>query len=281
MTVAQMVCEGAVRIRDGAVLVGPCECAGCPPICPWEVAEIWKAWGEQDWVDVYQSIPASGPLFDTIDLLAEFPEGPGVAAGGFYGAKTFGPWPETRFVYSHSSDPAGADDDLVIDGVVIEPNDFADDISGGATTLITTIPANTVMTVDVRNSSIYGGPCSAGGSLRLYRSPIGSERHEMCIRFVWLCVEQGVVRRAEIFGGTLPAEIQDFIAGLVNGLHVDVVAPFLPTPGSHLFAIEFFGYRMGVRNPLPGSPRWIRTYTSRSDDFEVYRCSDPAGIGRG
>jgi len=31
MTVAQMVCEGAVRMRDNAVLVGPCECAGGGP----------------------------------------------------------------------------------------------------------------------------------------------------------------------------------------------------------------------------------------------------------
>lgn len=171
MTFAQMVCERAVRIRNNAVLVGPCECAGCPPTCPWSIDAIWSAWREQEWVNVYE--------------------------------------------------PSG----------VTPP-------------------------------------------------PEGAERHPMCIRFVWLCVAGGVVRRAEIFGGTLPFDMQAFISGLLAELHADVVAPFLPTPGSYLFAIEFFGYRIGVPNPLPGEPRWIRTYVSRSDDYQVYRCSDPAEIGR-
>ena len=109
------------------------------------------------------------PSFFAINLLADFPAGPSVGYHGLYGARTYGPYADLRFVYSHASDPACADDDLVINGVVLYPDDFANPINGGATTLFLVLRAGDIFSVNIRNA---GGPCSGSGSLRLYNRPI-------------------------------------------------------------------------------------------------------------
>ncbi|MEI6493828.1 MAG: hypothetical protein WCO94_14870 [Verrucomicrobiota bacterium] len=123
--------------------------------------------GYAEWV-----FPAA--QFIRISLVDEFPQDipPSVAPGGFCGAKTFGPYTVDRYVYSHAADPAGADDDLYLNGEAINFTNRSHVLFGGATTLIMTLPAGTPLVVNVRNSDYWGGYCWAAGSLRLYNRPI-------------------------------------------------------------------------------------------------------------
>lgn len=116
----------------------------------------------------FEACCCAPPTFFTIDLGVEFPPGPLVGYGERYGAKTFGPYASTRFVYSHADDPAGADDDLVINGAIIDRDDLAEGIFDGATTLLLRLPAGDTFTVDIHNSVIYGGFAYGTGRLRLY-----------------------------------------------------------------------------------------------------------------
>lgn len=136
------------------------------------------------WIDVSSSLPLPEwtghaewemvlpPVaeFFRIDLVADFPMSYSVSYHGLYGAHTYGPYPDLRFVYSHADEPAWFDDDLVLDGVLFEAaDDLANYVGGGVTTLLRVLPAGATFTVDVRNGS---GPCWAQNYLRLYNRPI-------------------------------------------------------------------------------------------------------------
>lgn len=136
------------------------------------------------WVDVRASLPLpewSGhaewevvlpPVAEyfSIDLVADFPLSYSVPDHGLYGAQTYGPYPDLRFVYSHAASPAWFDDDLVLDGSLFEaPDDTANYVGGGATTLLRVLPAGATFSVDIRNGS---GMCWAQNFLRLYNRPI-------------------------------------------------------------------------------------------------------------
>ena len=113
------------------------------------------------------TIPPSVPSFLEIDLDSQFPNKPGVPVGDFYGFQTFGPHLENRWVYSHEADPAGADDDLVINGTVVDPDNVANYVFDGARTLLVILNAGSTFTVDVRQGTI-GGNCLGFGRIRLY-----------------------------------------------------------------------------------------------------------------
>ncbi len=122
--------------------------------------------GHAEWELV---LPAVAGYF-RIDLVADFPMSYSVHSHGLYGAHTYGPYPDLRFVYSHAAEPAFFDDDLVLDGVLFETaDDLANYVGGGATTLLRVLPAGATFTVDVRNGI---GPCWAQNYLRLYNRPI-------------------------------------------------------------------------------------------------------------
>lgn len=136
------------------------------------------------WVDVQASLPLPAwaghaewevvlpPVaeFFRIDLVADFPENFSIPYHGLYGAHTYGPYADLRFVYSHEDEPAWFDDDIVLDGALFEPaDDTANYVSGGATTLMRVLPAGSTFTVDIRNG---GGQCWAQNYLRLYNRPV-------------------------------------------------------------------------------------------------------------
>lgn len=122
--------------------------------------------GHAEWESVFPS----GADYDVIDIAADFPDGPSVAPGALYGVQTYGPFAYDAFIYSHSSNPAGADDELILDGVTIftaTPGHYF--VAGGATAFLMALPAGQTFTVDVRNSGYYGGYCFALGALRVVR----------------------------------------------------------------------------------------------------------------
>ena len=140
------------------------------------------------WIDVRSSLPLpawSGhaeweiifpaPSYFTINLGVEFIDYPGFIAGtGWLGSdKTFGPYSDNRWIYSHVDDgtmTAQADDDLAINGVLVDPNGVAGYVvPGGATQLLLFLPAGMTFTMNIWNS---GGFVWGHGLLRLYNRPI-------------------------------------------------------------------------------------------------------------
>lgn len=110
--------------------------------------------------------PHAFPYFE-IDLYALFrtPYGAkNLPPGATFGVQTFGPYPYAAKISSHASNPAGADDTLLLNGSMIDDLGYAHTLFGGATTDIATIPAGEAFTVDIYN---YGGECSGWGALRV------------------------------------------------------------------------------------------------------------------
>lgn len=119
--------------------------------------------------------PAAPSTYFEIDLYALFrtPYGTkNLQPGETFGSQTFGPYPYAAKISSHASNPAGADDTLLLNGSMIDDLGYAHTLFGGATTDITTIPAGEDFTVDIYN---YGGECHGWGALRVeplyYSSP--------------------------------------------------------------------------------------------------------------
>lgn len=105
-------------------------------------------------------------LFDSIDLAAEFPP-VYIPNNTLYGAKSYGPWDEVIYAFSHEDEPAVVNDDLVINGTVIDPDGVTNAPFGGATTLLATIPVGETLSVDILN--VLAPDSGAGvGKIRLY-----------------------------------------------------------------------------------------------------------------
>jgi hypothetical protein len=102
----------------------------------------------------------------TIDLGATFPPKVGGPAE-YYGAVTFGPYPFTAEIWSRSTNPAGANDDLAINGTLIFPDNDSNEINGGADTLLATVAGGSTWTVDVRNRAGYTDDMGGFGSLSI------------------------------------------------------------------------------------------------------------------
>ena len=125
----------------------------------------WK--GTVKWEVV---LPATA-AWTAIDLAADFPgiiRGP----GAYYGARTYGPFASNLFVYSHAANPAVANDDLAINGILLYEDNVTDAINGGTTTLLLFLPAGRTFTVDIRNRLGSTDGCGGGGTLRLYNRPV-------------------------------------------------------------------------------------------------------------
>lgn len=123
-----------------------------------------KSVGQWLGVDVLDSDP--DPSYTEINLQAHFPARYDV--GKYYGAQEFGPYSGWRFIYSHSDNPASANDDLIINGTAINVDGHDDNVFGGATTLLLVLPPGFTFTVDILNNTAYGGEAGGGGALRLY-----------------------------------------------------------------------------------------------------------------
>jgi len=142
------------------------------------------------WIDVSASLPLpawtghaeweivlpSATTFEIVELAPLFPDlYPAYDVEGWYrldaAGVTIGPFSGNRWVYSHADDPAAADDELAINGVILFQNDAADPINGGLTTLLHFLPAGQTFRVNVWNG-IHLGYCWASGQLRLYSRPI-------------------------------------------------------------------------------------------------------------
>lgn len=85
-------------------------------------------------------------------------------AGATFGVQTFGPYPYAAKISSHASNPAGADDTLLINGTMIDDLGYAHTLFGGATTDILTLPAGDTFTADIYN---YASWCHGWGALRV------------------------------------------------------------------------------------------------------------------
>lgn len=136
------------------------------------------------WIDVESRLPLpkwSGHAewdlaygdgsYIAIPLAPDFPSGGYLDPAGWpYGAGvTYGPFSGNRWIYSHASNPAGADDDLAIDGVILYGDSSANYVNGGATTFLHYLPAGQTMVVNVWNA---GGQYWAIGELRAYNRPL-------------------------------------------------------------------------------------------------------------
>lgn len=119
------------------------------------VAEYLKIIGEED---------GEMPVLE-IDLAQWFPRKPPVGQyepvvpqGEFYGEQKFGPWEVPLRVKGS----IGVDDDLYINGQITKLDD--PNVAGGVVVDLIH-PPRQFLTIDVLNSPIYGGPCSAEGIL--------------------------------------------------------------------------------------------------------------------
>lgn len=111
--------------------------------------------------------------YETISINAAFPfvsdyDPYGLRSDWDGGEKIFGPWPTTRWIYTHDDDLAGVDDDLLINGTFINPTGVAD-LVYPSTTLLYVLPPNTPLRLDLWNT---GGACWGEGSLRVYTRPL-------------------------------------------------------------------------------------------------------------
>ena len=144
-------------------------------------ASAFSAVAIRCWIDVRSSLPLPtwtghrewvfpAPSFFVIDLAATFPNDlVSYGEGWWHGlsaGENFGPYPDDRWVYSHSDDPCGADDALAINGTVWPDFGY---IHGGATTLLLYLPRGSTFNVNIWNS---GGWVYAVGRMRLYDRPI-------------------------------------------------------------------------------------------------------------
>jgi hypothetical protein len=130
------------------------------PLPVWRMVTPW----------LYRFVSAGSYI--NIDLATYFPFNGWAPVGWPYGAAgfDFGPYTEDRWVYSHADDPAFVDDDLAINGVLINPNSLAGYIYGPDTTLLHVIPAGEVLNLNVWHN--VGAVSEGAGSLRLYDRPI-------------------------------------------------------------------------------------------------------------
>lgn len=135
------------------------------------------AWtGHAEWETVLSPATWPWPGYEAVNLAPLFPDlYPAYNVEGWYSGNaagvTIGPFSGNRWVYSHADDPAAADDELAINGVILFQNDAADPINGGLTTLLHVLPAGQTFRVNVWNG-IHLGYCWASGQLRLYSRPI-------------------------------------------------------------------------------------------------------------
>lgn len=100
----------------------------------------------------------------SVDLAALFPPKIG-GPGALYGAVSLGPYAWGVQVWSRSADPAGANDDLVINGSVVFQNNDSDFVNGGVDTLLATVSAGNTWTVDVRNRTGFTDEMGGFGKL--------------------------------------------------------------------------------------------------------------------
>lgn len=157
--------------------------------------------GKDLWGFVSQLFIAAGEAIDSIDLGQVFPEAPLVAKGEFYGEAQFGPWAWPVAI----TGSVNVDDDLYINGAM-QAGDAAD--SAGPVQVNVLLPAGNYLLLNVKNSSVYGGPCAASGTLQLTRPQFDEGCTIYRIEFYgWKGTEVGdwqsaddkyVVRRAKV-----------------------------------------------------------------------------------
>jgi hypothetical protein len=95
-----------------------------------------------------------------------------VPQGGFYGAaEVRGPLWYASEIWSYAGSAADPDDDLVINGNAVFPDDVAGLINGGVDTKLFDLPAGTPLILNVRNSTTFGGPCHSLGSIWIVPTP--------------------------------------------------------------------------------------------------------------
>lgn len=179
-------------------------------VCDPGALPIWR-------VIASQGVPSLGYL--EVDLAEIFPPtgdywrgAPG--GDGNFSAATIGPYDRDRWIFSGT---ASADDDLILDGERIFPNNISDQIGGG-NVFLKFLPRGRTATLNIWNA---GGVTGASGSLRLYGpsspSPAGgsSRGGTRCNYFIipprtigaWqqLPAEAGTRRICYQKGATLPA----------------------------------------------------------------------------
>jgi hypothetical protein len=130
------------------------------PLPVWRMVSTW----------IYRFVTA--PSYIDIQLATYFPFNGFAPAGWAYGAAgfDFGPYSEDRWVYSHADDPAQADDDLAINGVLINSDSVAGYVAGTSTTLLHVLPAGEILNLNVWQAA--GFNTYGLGALRLYDRPI-------------------------------------------------------------------------------------------------------------
>ena len=176
---------------DGA-LVGTRE-AAAPGRYTLTVPFSWSSYSTagrvRAWIDVRSTLPLPmwagyaewsiefpAASYFTINLGTEFVDYPPGIWGpiGWFGPdKTYGPYPDNRWIYAHASDGSmtpSADDDLAINAVKIHPDNLASYVvPGGATEMLLFLPAGRTFTLNIWNA---GGNMWGHGYLRLYNRPV-------------------------------------------------------------------------------------------------------------
>ena len=102
-----------------------------------------------------------------IDLSSYFPAGGSVDPPGWpYGTAgvTFGPYNETKYVYSHSSNPVYVNDVFYLNNATIDDIGYAHTLFGGQTTQLLTLLPGQSFNVKIYNN---GGSYGCSGALRL------------------------------------------------------------------------------------------------------------------
>jgi hypothetical protein len=120
-------------------------------------------------------IPEPPLHYFSINLSEAFPTRFSAGPAGLYKTetKTFGPYADNRWIYSHSADRPVIYNDLVLDGAAYEPNGVPNYINNGATTLLRVLPAGQTFTLAVQYNAAYNsGFHGAQGLLRAYNKTI-------------------------------------------------------------------------------------------------------------
>ena len=141
---------------------------------PWTLTATWSGGAVTTYSGgKYSTGQSAGIAMGTVivDLAALFPPKVG-GPGELYGVVTLGPYSSNAEVWSRATDPAGANDDLVINGSVVYQNNESDYVNGGVDTQLATVTAGNTWSVNVRNRTGYTDDMGGFGKLMVEGVPV-------------------------------------------------------------------------------------------------------------